>query len=173
MNSLNALNRSSRQKKEGGASGMGTVSIFCILLVCCLSAFAILALVSASADARLSDKNAALVRAYYYADSTAETLLADLVASWSAGEAPGEEQLRSLLQHDDVSAVRIERRQEGLLVAYAVAMDSEGVMQLSVEILLRPPGESRRFERLQWRMETDESGDVYDDSLLVWTPPQG
>ena len=163
----------SRQKKEGGSSGMGAVSIFCILLVCCLSAFAILALVSANADARLSEKNAALVSAYYYADGVAETVLADLMSAWDGEEPPSDVAFQRILEQVGAMEAAVVREGGDVRISYAVALDEQAVLRLIVELRLHPPGSANRADRLAWSMETDESGDVYDNTLLVWQPPEG
>jgi len=54
-------------KKQESAYGLGIISIFLIFAVLCMTVFATLAVSSARADLRLSEKNADYVRKYYAA----------------------------------------------------------------------------------------------------------
>jgi len=54
-------------KKHESAYGVGIISIFLIFAVLCLTVFATLAVSSARADLRLSEKNADYVKSYYAA----------------------------------------------------------------------------------------------------------
>lgn len=54
-------------KKQESAYGLGIISIFLIFAVLCLTVFATLAVSSARADLRLSEKNADYVQKYYAA----------------------------------------------------------------------------------------------------------
>lgn len=63
---------------------VGGSSLLAIFGILCLTVFAVLSLSTAQADARLSEKSAAAVAAYYAADAQAEEIFARL----RAGELP-------------------------------------------------------------------------------------
>lgn len=64
-------------KKGSAPLGVGIITIFMILVILCLTTFAVLTLSSARADLRLSRVNAETVTAYYEADARAAGLYAD------------------------------------------------------------------------------------------------
>ncbi len=66
--------------KNSSPLGIGIITIFMILVVLCLTTFAILTLSSARADLRLSQVNAETVTAYYEADARAARLYSDFRA---------------------------------------------------------------------------------------------
>ena len=67
---------------------VGTASILLVFLTLCLSSFAVLTLVNANADKRLSDKLSARTLAYYEAVAEAEDWIA-ASAETGAGEGTG------------------------------------------------------------------------------------
>ena len=67
---------------------VGTASILLVFLTLCLSSFAVLTLVNANADKRLSDKLSARTLAYYEAVAEAEAWIAASAES-GAGDAAG------------------------------------------------------------------------------------
>jgi hypothetical protein len=60
------------------ALGVGLATLVTVLVAVLLTTFSVLALVSARADLRLSDKTAEAMESYYSADSQAEAWLAEI-----------------------------------------------------------------------------------------------
>ncbi|NLT57513.1 MAG: hypothetical protein GXX99_00940 [Clostridiales bacterium] len=159
----------SRRKPFGRAPfGFGSLSIFCTLLVCCLTAFSVLSIVSAQAGWRLSQKNADLVQAYYAADGQAVLLADQLQRRWEGERAPALSALEELLEAGGAQDRRLELREGAVWVAFSLPIGDGGIQRLSVELLLYPPGAQPRVEPQVWRMETDGTGEVYDNHLPVW-----
>ncbi len=73
-------------KREQGAVGVGTSSIILIAMTLLLTVFGILALLSARADGKLTDRTHAAAEAYYLADLQAQRILAAVDAQIAAGE---------------------------------------------------------------------------------------
>ena len=69
------------RQRRGYQLHVGTASILLVFLTLCLSSFAVLTLVNANADKRLSDKLAARTKAYYEAVSEAERFIGEQSAS--------------------------------------------------------------------------------------------
>lgn len=144
------------KKKTQMGLGVGASSILLIFVLLCLTTFATLSLVSAQADARLSEKSAETVRAYYEADARAEELLAEIdetLRSVPAGEdyLPACAGLLSGL--DGVSA---SQDGEGLTVSYSVAAGEN--QQLRVTLTVPPSGGYRltgwkTVNTTEWREE--------------------
>ncbi|MBR5970558.1 MAG: hypothetical protein IK016_09480 [Lachnospiraceae bacterium] len=76
------------RQRRGYQLHVGTASILLVFLTLCLSSFAVLTLVNANADKRLSDKLAARTKAYYEAVSEAERFIGEQSAS---GESAGKD----------------------------------------------------------------------------------
>ncbi len=76
-------------KRSEGAYGLGIISIFLIFAVLCLTVFATLAVSSARADLRLSEKNADYVRKYYAATVKCAEFVRSAAAAYPLAEAPG------------------------------------------------------------------------------------
>ena len=67
------------------SASVGGPTILTIFLVLCLATLGTLSLVTANAEARLADKTAAAVAAYYEADARGEAFLADTAAALAVG----------------------------------------------------------------------------------------
>lgn len=61
--------------------GMGSASIILVFTVLCLAIFALLTYASAHADKSLADASARMTKSYYAADTLAEQILAEVLAS--------------------------------------------------------------------------------------------
>lgn len=68
--------------------GVGTISLLNIVVVFCFATVAVLALVSARADGRLTQKTMETTAAYYRAESAVQQKLAEIDASLRRGEDP-------------------------------------------------------------------------------------
>lgn len=73
-------------KREQGAVGVGASSIILIAMTLLLTVFGVLALLSARADAKLTDRAHAAAEAYYLADLEAQRAIAAVDAQLAAGE---------------------------------------------------------------------------------------
>ena len=73
------------RQRRGYQLHVGTASILLVFLTLCLASFAVLTLVNANADKRLSDKLAARTKAYYEAVSEAERFIGEQSASGTGG----------------------------------------------------------------------------------------
>ena len=74
-------------KQQTNSMGVGASSILLILVVVSLTLFASLALIQARSDAALTQKTAVSTRAYYDADTRAQTMLASLDDALQQGSA--------------------------------------------------------------------------------------
>lgn len=74
-------------KREQGAVGVGASSIILIAMTLLLTVFGVLALLSARADKKLTDRTHAAAEAYYLADLEAQRVMAAVDAQIAAGEA--------------------------------------------------------------------------------------
>lgn len=158
------MNHSLTTDKRGGASGLGTVSIFTILLVCSLTAFSILSLVSAQADLRLSLKNADFVKAYYSADSAAERLQESMVAAHTTFGMQSPERQRSALEQAGAGHITVESRQQDLYAGFTLPIGEDG-QKLLVRLLIHADGS---VDRLSWNMVSSEQAEQVQ-VLPVWT----
>ena len=157
-----------RKEAQSGTVGLGGVSIFCILIVCCLTAFSVLAMVSASADWRLSLRNASFVSEYYEADSLAETVLSELMLAWSDADTivdPSE--LLRVLQDAAMQDPTVEQVEDEFIISFYLPIGS-GIQRLFVQVCLKPALYTRRIDRIEWYMETDDTDEEYDLTLPVW-----
>ena len=69
-------------------AGLGVSSILLILVVLCLTAFSVLALVSARVDARQTEEAAGAAARYYAADAAAQQVLNSIDAALLSGADP-------------------------------------------------------------------------------------
>jgi hypothetical protein len=108
-------------KNMHSASGIGVVTLFVVLLILCLTVFAVLTFASANADLRLSQKNSEMVEAYYAADNTATRISAEVSAFWKSGAPkPGARAIAAL--EEKIAAY------EGAEVTYATVYEDEGIV---------------------------------------------
>ncbi|MPM23691.1 hypothetical protein SDC9_70165 [bioreactor metagenome] len=95
-------------KKGSSPLGVGIITIFIILVILCLTTFAVLTLSSARADLRLSHINADTVTAYYEADARAAGFYADFKSG-------SESELEKTLPITDTQSLylHLARREDG------------------------------------------------------------
>ena len=74
------------RRKKYGSVGLGAPSILLIAVTLCLTVFCTLALLSARADARLSEKALSSVAAWYEADAKAQRILSEVDGRLAAGQ---------------------------------------------------------------------------------------
>ena len=88
-------------KQYPSRMGVGASSILLILVVVSLTLFASLSLMQARADAALTQKTAVSTRAYYDADTRAQTMLISLDDALKQGSAP--DSIEGVTKQDDGS----------------------------------------------------------------------
>ena len=155
-------------EKKGGNPlyGIGGVTLLTVLLVLCLTLFSVLALSSAQADKRLSEKNAEAVRAYYAADNLMLEMMKQIEGMWpSDGRRPiASDVAIRLVNHYNLE---VETEGDGLFVhAEATVQETQ---TLIVELYLGPDGSGPRWEIRKWQIippEQDE-GDIFNLPLFV------
>jgi hypothetical protein len=154
-------------KNMHSTSGIGVVTLFVVLLILCLTVFAVLTFASANADLRLSQKNAEMVEAYYAADNTAALVSADVSAFWKPGAPkPDANACRALVEkinsREGIAEIAYASDNEGLTVSYGVFVDT--ILTLEVELYLPRGGVC---EILSWRVMADEPS-FEEEMLPVW-----
>ena len=162
-------------KKLSPLYGIGSVTLLTVLLVLCLTLFAVMALANAQADWRLSEKNATSVQAYYAADAQATQMLALL--DTYAQQNPGHEEppvlaadlQQTLLQQiPEAAAWNLSTTNEGEIVFLAAAIPVQENQTLEVELSLSyQPRSLVRVER--WQVTPHMEGFTGDESLPVYT----
>ena len=155
------------EKKSAPLFGIGSVTLLTVLLVLCLTIFAVLALSSAQADLRLSEKNAASVSAYYTADMQAMEMLAEAANLWSAGTAkPTVAQMESLLQpiYDEVYAAD---GNDGITLFADLRIQENQLLR--IEATLHAPGTAERWTIYTWQVSPESDNLIEFEPLPVWT----
>ena len=148
------------QRKAGPLYGIGGVTLLTVLLVLCLTLFAVLALSTAQADLRLSEKNARAVSAYYEAESQAFALIRQSGEIWPAGSGrPAPADFLAAFS-SEVEAAWAELEGEGLLVSAEIPMQDGQLLQLAFH--LKPGGQAERWEIRQWQLlpPAQDEGDI-------------
>ncbi len=133
----------------------GTTSIVLIFVMLSLLTFAVLSLVSAQANLRLSEKSAQRTTDYYAAENAANDLLTDILSAVDAGEAP-----------DTVRGVRLTADGHA---AYEVPLGEDQL--LAVEVALYPQGgpDGRAYDIVAWKAVSEYDWSP-DDSLHLLDP---
>ena len=143
----------------------GGITLMAVFLVLCLTVFGVLSLASAQADARLCEKNAAQVKAYYEADAKAEEELRNL---WRAlrgaqAEAGNTEEFWRLIASAEGERFDPEER----TVSYAVPVTAQQELRVRVRLTAPANGAAASCEILQWKTAVTVEYEI-DNSLSVW-----
>jgi len=152
---------------------VGGSSILVIFVLLCLTTFATLSMVSASADYKLTQKTVLAATSYYNADAAAEAILAQIDGVLLEGAKSGENYLpmveAGLRQIEDV-----DYRQDGAgspVVSYLVPLND--FQSLSVELALSPSpavGNGKRFSITQWKVLNTAPLVMEDEGIEgLWT----
>jgi hypothetical protein len=157
----------SDNKNMHSTSGIGVVTLFVVLLILCLTVFAVLTFASANADLRLSEKNAEMVEAYYIADNMATLVSEDVSAFWRQGAPkPDMNALGALVEkiqsREGIEKITYASDNRGITVSYGVFVDT--LLTLEVELSLPRGGVC---EVLSWRVMADEPS-FEEEMLPVW-----
>ncbi|MCL2120724.1 MAG: hypothetical protein FWH28_00560 [Clostridiales bacterium] len=146
--------------------GIGGVTLLTVLLILCLTLFSVLALSSAQADLRLSEKNSRYISAYYEAENKAYTLMQMAEEMWP----PGESRPSILSFGESLTA------EYGLITAEdgaGIRIEADIPLQqgacLKVEVSIHPGGGASRWRIRQWQLippQQDEADIAYLPLLL-------
>ncbi len=107
LTGLAAYESSAKPQRQRSALGIGVTTLVTIIVVMLLTAFAVLSLVSARSNLRLSEMSMEMTQSYYAADSEATRWYAELdafVATLEGSPSEYAEQLRSAGYEVQVSA---------------------------------------------------------------------
>lgn len=143
-------------KKQESAHGLGVISIFLIFAVLCLTVFATLAVSSARADLRLSQKNADYIKNYYAATARCAEFMRqanDAFLSGGTAIAPGVAE-GDRINYDMVFKIDENSR---LHAVFAVAADGAD-------------SSTGGYEIMTFEIVAGELAGEPDQSLNVWQP---
>ena len=144
---------------------IGTASIMLVFMTLCLVSFAVLSLVNANADHKLSVRKSMRTRSYYEAVAMAEVWLSELDPELRAYAADGEEAFDS----------RIRDEYGGDLITAVFPL--EGAEVQTLQVVVRPVfhGDATVkkpfYEVLSYSVVTDEESLDYDETLNVSPAP--
>lgn len=153
---------------------IGASSILIIFVLLCLVTFAMLSLVSANADYKLSEKTAQSVTCYYQADAQAETQLTliEEALKTAADRTPDGAQPADfykilsdvLLPMDGVSTVMDE---DTFIIQYQMEIDNHRALQVSLQPVFPLENPAKRYTLTGWQViQTSEWNP--DNSIPVW-----
>ncbi|MFZ2539144.1 MAG: hypothetical protein WAX04_09630 [Oscillospiraceae bacterium] len=156
-------------KKTGTGVNIGSVSILVIFVLLCLTTFATLSLVSANADAKLTDSAAKSLSEFYLADSQAEELLSSidlkLIATTTSDKSS---YFKSCIDSlSALSGVTTYENSDGIVVDYSVPVNDNRKLCVSLNLLYPNEANGKRFRLEKW--QTVYTGEwEADDSLNLW-----
>ena len=162
------------ENKGGPLYGIGGVTLLTVLLVLCLTLFAVLALSSSQADYRLSEKNARAVKAYYTAENRAYDLMNNAEEIWQAGggKPSAEAFSEKLFSYDEpgytecnVSAVS---EGQGILICADVPVQDGAFLRIAVYI--KRDGGASPWEVRQWQLLPPVQSESDIANLPLWLP---
>lgn len=145
-----------RQTAPRAGLSIGTSSVLVIFVLLCLVTFAVLSLVSARADSRLSEKNEAHVQEYYAAESTAYAQLSALDEAlhtlYEQPELYGE--ALNALAGQSVAGWQLKTQNQALYAELAVPVNA--AQQLNILLLLpqTPTAQGALYRIESWRLCT-------------------
>ena len=118
-------NQKLRAPSSRSGMGAGGISILAVFVVLCITVFAVLSLLSARADHRLSQRSAQTVEEYYAADAACQQTLAGLVQLTQGASTPEEFEIKALLSDH---ALQVQRQGNALLVSWEEFIDDNTVL---------------------------------------------
>ncbi len=153
--------------KRGASTGVsvGGSSILLIFVLLCLTTFAVLSLVSATADKRLTDRSAVAVAEYYAADAKAEEILAGI--DTALREKSGGEASFATDAHDVILNMAEDVSIEGLNVTYAVPVNGFQEIQVSLGLSYSPAG--KLYEIKAWKVQNTGEWQPEGQGMNLWT----
>lgn len=110
--------------------GAGGISILAVFVVLCITVFAVLSLLSARADHKLSLRSAQTVERYYAADAACQQTLANLVRLTEGAADPEEFRQKAALSD---RALTVEQQGTALLVSWEENLDEDTLLCCTVD----------------------------------------
>ncbi|MCL1804792.1 MAG: hypothetical protein FWG28_02135 [Clostridiales bacterium] len=155
------------EKKGNPLYGIGGVTLLTVLLVLCLTLFSVLALSSAQADRRLSEKSAASVTAYYESENQILEMMRQIEGMWPAGHRrpqASDISVRLASKYD----VWVDTEGDGLIIYTELPVMETQTLQ--VEAYIGPGGDGGRWEVRQWQLLPPEQDEGDMGFLILWEP---
>ena len=143
----------SNKRKSYGVN-IGSSSILLIFVILCLVSFAVLSIVSAQTDYKLSCKLAERTTKYYEANNEVEAYLRDLQASLDKiyKDSATADDYFALAGHDTTFSIQLSDQQ-----------------MLNVHLTILYPGDGKGYYEINtWKVETQDTLEL-DDTLPVFT----
>ena len=141
------------ENKSGPLFGIGGVTLLTVLLVLCLTLFSVLALSSAQADLRLSEKNARMVTAYYTAENQVYDLIKQVETIWpEAGRRPTISALiRVFSGASQTQEVTVEPEGDNVLITLDVLVQENSILRVTLYLRAEAGVHASRWEIRQWQ----------------------
>lgn len=152
-------------KKSFPAIGVGVITLFTVLIILCVSVFAVLSVVSARADYRISRRNAQTVSDYYAADllaARAESYAADVIWQKGGDRPDGDVFEQELGQYLGVS---VTARESGGGITLSFELPAGDDRVLRAELYMPSGGQCELVSR---RLDYSEVLDEPEQLLPVW-----
>ena len=143
-----------RNKRKSYGVNIGSSSILLIFVILCLVSFAVLSIVSAQTDYKLSCKLAERTTKYYEANNEVESYLRDLQASLEKiyEDSATAEEYFTVAGHDTTFSIQLSEQQ-----------------MLNVHLTILYPGDGKGYYEINtWKVETQDTLEL-DDTLPVFT----
>ena len=143
-----------RNKRKSYGVNIGSSSILLIFVILCLVSFAVLSIVSAQTDYKLSCKLAERTTKYYEANNEVESYLRDLQASLEKiyEDSATADDYFALAGHDTTFSIQLSEQQ-----------------MLNVHLTILYPGDGNGYYEINtWKVETQDTLEL-DDTLPVFT----
>ena len=143
-----------RNKRKSYGVNIGSSSILLLSVTLCLVSFAVLSIVSAQTDYKLSCKLAERTTKYYEANNEVESYLRDLQASLEKiyEDSATAEEYFAVAGHDTTFSIQLSEQQ-----------------MLNVHLTILYPGDGKGYYEINtWKVETQDTLEL-DDTLPVFT----
>ena len=143
-----------KNKRKSYGVNIGSSSILLIFVILCLVSFAVLSIVSAQTDYKLSCKLAERTTKYYEANNEVESYLRDLQASLEKiyEDSATAEEYFAVAGHDTTFSIQLSEQQ-----------------MLNVHLTILYPGDGKGYYEINtWKVETQDTLEL-DDTLPVFT----
>ncbi len=143
-----------RKKTRSYGVNIGSSSILLIFVILCLVSFAVLSIVSAQTDYKLSCKLAERTTKYYEANNQVESYLQDLESSLAKiyEDSASAEEYFALAGHD---------------TTFSIPLSEQQMLNVRLTILYPEDGNGY-YEINTWQVETQDTLEL-DDTLPVFT----
>lgn len=157
-------------RKIGTGINIGSISILIIFVLLCLTTFATLSLVSANADAKLSNTAADSLSDYYLADARAEEILANIdsklkdVSFNKTKQQYFNDCITSLSKLSNIST-NIEN--EKLTINYNIKIDDKNELNVALSVVYPKKSDDKLYRILKWKSVHTEQ-EIVEETLNLW-----